>query len=124
MPSSVLIIEDDDLKGRTMERFVRVVGDREVFRVHTLKQALFVIKGRPLAVITDWVFPFEDGDPPRKNGHVVTALCHDMGIPCLVNSGHDPVDDIPPGTLWPSFTDKNFNEVLTKFLNDLPRAPT
>ena len=124
MTNTVLVIDDDDLKGHTMERFVRVVGDYECIRAETLKQAIFMLKGRPLAVITDWEFPFEKGDPSHKNGHVIAAICHDMEIPCLINSGHDRVKNLPPGTIWPESAGNNLNEVLTKFLNDLPRAPT
>ncbi len=123
MTRPILIIDDDDLKGNMMERFVRVVSDRKSLRAETLKQAIFMLKGRPLAVITDWEFPFDHGNKPNKNGHVIAALCYDMKIPCLVNSGHDPDKNLPPGTIWPT-EDKNFNEVLKKFLDDLPRAPT
>ncbi len=123
MTRPVLIIDDDDLKGNMTVRFVRVVSDRESFRVKYLKQAIFMLKGKPLAVITNWKFPFEHGDPSRKHGHVITALCHDMNIPCLVNAVHSPPENLPPGTIWPDAAG-DFNEVLKKFLNDLPRAPT
>lgn len=97
------LIEDDDLKARTLRRIVASVRpDLELVRLHTLQEWLDVIfsvqtsigswttvPGRWVGVITDWSFPRVHGRSPQPIGDRVLESLDGTGIPRIVVSGND-----------------------------------
>ena len=138
------LVEDDDLKGRTIMRIVQKLRpDLEVVRLHSLQEWLDVIAslycgkppsprvwpGRPrpwatvpehwIGVITDWRFPRRYGESAQPIGDRVLESLDGTGIPRVVVSSADRPADFQAnwGTIdWLTWGD---SDALRKWLADL-----
>lgn len=106
----ILLVEDDDLKARLLQRVCRVHGI-ETEKVEYMIAAVRTIQERGnefAGVLTDWQFPFreDDGRGPRDGaGRYVYDEARRAGLPVAVISGRElPVDGVEP---W--ITTSNFH---------------
>lgn len=88
----ILLVEDDDLKARTVERMVLALTvGVDVERARGLDEAFERLDDeRPDAVITDWCFPVAPGHGAQDGlGAAVVEACERMGIEVVVVSGSE-----------------------------------
>ncbi len=115
MTHRVLLVEDDDLKARTLQRIIERAGAR-VERASTLDGALPFLYDRSFAaVVTDWSFPRAAGEPVVESGHIVVELFHH--VPVVVVSGRGYAE---PGVEWIDAL-KAFTELPAWLLAHLPK---
>lgn len=126
MKTILLLVEDDDHKASAVVRRITREGIGLV-RVTTMVSAVRAIregaqlegaKGGPYpvgAVLTDWAFPFRDGDYVRDHaGQRVYDEATRAGLPVAVFSGREePVPGVQP---WINSTDY---QALTDWLGQV-----
>lgn len=93
----VLIVEDDRQKAKIVRRVIEsALPGARVEHAETLLEAMEEACLRlPTLdlVVTDWIFPWCRGGAALDCGHHIIALAGDLGVPCVVVSGHPS----PPG---------------------------
>lgn len=120
MKTILLLVEDDDHKARAVQRWIAREGI-EVIRATTMVAAVRAIREgaqfagevhKVGAVLTDWVFPFRDGEHIRDHaGQRVHDEAVKAGLPVAVFSGREePVTGIAN---WIASTDYT---ALTRWL--------
>lgn len=98
MKAILLLVEDDDHKARAVQRWIAREGI-EVIRATTMVAAVRAIReGAKFgdethevgAVLTDWMFPFRDGEHIRDHaGQRVHDEAIKAGLPVAVFSGRE-----------------------------------
>lgn len=89
------LVEDDDLKARTIERIVRLTRpELELVRFRNLydyMQMLAMLRAPPriAGVITDWSFPHYEKASPAELGNIVLDTLDGTPVQRIVVSGGD-----------------------------------
>jgi len=119
----LLLVEDDDMKARALQRMCRAHGI-ETVRAVTVVMAVNVIRNNAEmlgAVLTDWQFPFREDDGKGAQdgaGRYVYEEARKAKLPVAVCSGRDAaIEGVEP---WIRSDDIH---ALNAWLNTIKREP-